>query len=661
MIDYKTLLNDEQLEIVTKGDGPCLVLAGAGSGKTRTLAFRVAYLIEKGVAPENILLVTFTNKAAREMMERVEKLLGVKPQGLWGGTFHHIGNLLLRKHADRLGYKNNFNILDEADSESLVKKAMEDIGVNVRGQSFPKPSIVHGIISFSRNTNQNIAEVAEMNYGFPDFIAKKIEQISVAYDEKKKKANVMDFDDLLVNWLQLLEVDSAFRERYQRQFQYILVDEYQDTNYIQAEIIRNLAGFHRNVLVVGDDSQSIYSFRAADVKNILNFPKLFPGAQIFKIETNYRSTPQILALANEIIRHNEYKYPKNLRTTREDGFMPMVVPCRDNQQQAMLIIERIRELRRGGAELSQIAILFRAAFHSVELQMELNRAGIPYAMRGGMRYFEQAHIKDVLAYLKILANFQDESAWIRILRTYDGIGPTTIEKIWQEILLKPALSELLNNPPRLTAKAAQSWDKVRDIFTRLVALDQSKRGFIAEALDCVISRKYSGYLRDNFENYRDRQDDLDELIDFVYNYESLEKLLADLTLDENFAGKSDHAASRNLLILSTIHQAKGLEWPNVFVIGLRDGAFPHYKSLGNPSELEEERRLFYVAVTRAQNELVLLYPHQTTRKEYFSSQMSSGPSMFIKELDRKKYSTLNRFGIRHSSEKEDGEDVVRYD
>ena len=218
---------------------------------------------------------------------------------------------------------------------------------------------------------------------------------------------------------------------------------------------------------------------------------------------------------------------------------------------------------------------------------------------------------------------------------------------------------MLNNPPRLTAKAAQSLDKVRDIFTRLVALDQSKRGFIAEALYCVISRKYSGYLRDNFENYRDRQDDLDELIDFVYNYESLEKLLADLTLDENFAGKSDHAASRNLLILSTIHQAKGLEWPNVFVIGLRDGAFPHYKSLGNPSELEEERRLFYVAVTRAQNELVLLYPHQTTNREYFSSQMSSGPSMFIKELDRKKYSTLNRFGIRYSKDDEDG--VIRYD
>ncbi|MFH0814684.1 MAG: UvrD-helicase domain-containing protein [Candidatus Falkowbacteria bacterium] len=669
MIDYKALLNDEQYEIVTKGDGPCLVLAGAGSGKTRTLVFRVAYLIEKGVAPENILLVTFTNKAAKEMMERVEKLLGCRPQGLWGGTFHHIANLILRKQSEKLGYKNNFNILDEDDSTSLIKKAMDDLGLNTKGQSFPKPNIIRGIISFSRNTNQDVREVAECNYGLPDFVAKKAEEIASAYETKKKTANVMDFDDLLVNWLKLLEKFPELCERYSRQFQHILVDEYQDTNYIQAEIIKRLAGVHKNILVVGDDSQSIYSFRAADVKNILNFPKLFIRAQIFKIETNYRSTPQILDLANEIIKHNHYKYPKNLQAKRGDGFMPMVVPCRDNQQQATLIIERIKELRNGGATLGQMAVLFRAAFHSVELQMELNRAQIPYVVRGGTRYFEQAHIKDVLAYLKILANFQDESAWIRVLKTFDGIGPGTIAKIWQDIKNQQSLADIFTVETRLPAKAAASWEKLRNIFERLLSLNQTKSGFIAEALDCVIAKHYSEFLRNNFENYRDRQEDLDELIDFVYNYESLDKLLADLMLDENFAGESSKKEARDappwrgeVLVLSTIHQAKGLEWSCVFVIGLRDGQFPHYKSLENAVELEEERRLFYVAATRAQNELVLLYParaHPAGGGASFWANQSTGPSMFIKELDRKKYVTLHKFGFRWDKDETDEE--VRYE
>ncbi|MEK7512429.1 MAG: ATP-dependent helicase [Patescibacteria group bacterium] len=313
MIDYRKQLNDEQYRVVTEADGPCLVLAGAGSGKTRTLVFRVAYLIEMGIKPENILLMTFTNKAAREMLERVEKYLGFKPKDLWGGTFHHIGNLTLRKYADKLGYNRNFNILDQADSISLVKSAMAELGLNAKGQNFPKVSAVQAMISYTRNTNGDLRETVEDYYSYPDFIAQKMEEIAFIYEKKKKAANVMDFDDILLNWLRLLEQFPDVRERLAKQFQYILVDEYQDTNYIQAEIIRHLSSFHNNVLVVGDDSQSIYSFRAADVKNILNFPKLFSNTKIFKIETNYRSTPQILTLANNIIENNLDQFRKELK------------------------------------------------------------------------------------------------------------------------------------------------------------------------------------------------------------------------------------------------------------------------------------------------------------------------------------------------------------
>jgi len=397
MIDYLKELNKEQHRVVTEADGPCLVLAGAGSGKTRTLVYRVAYLVQKGIKPENILLVTFTNRAADEMMTRVKQLLGFKPDNLWGGTFHRIGNLILRKYANKLGYERNFNILDQEDSRTMVKHSMEDLGLNASGQNFPKASVVQGIISFSRNTNQDVAEVAQINYSYPEFIAVKIMEIAFLYDKKKKSANVMDFDDLLVNWLQLLEQFPEVKDRYAKQFEYILVDEYQDTNYIQAEIIKNLASFHNNVLVVGDDSQSIYSFRAADVKNILNFPKLFSKTKVYKIETNYRSTPQILDLANHIIKHNVDQFQKKLKADREDSILPTLIAARDDHHQAVSIVNRIMQLYRDGQNYQNMAVLYRATYQSAEIQLELSKQNIAYVVRGGMRYFEQAHVKDVIS------------------------------------------------------------------------------------------------------------------------------------------------------------------------------------------------------------------------------------------------------------------------
>lgn len=652
MIDYKKLLNTEQYDVVMTSDGPCLVLAGAGSGKTRTLVFRVAYLIEKGIRPENILLVTFTNKAAKEMLERVEKLLGFKPDDLFGGTFHRVGNLILRKHANKLGYERNFNILDRDDSASLIKHAMADLNLNLEGQNFPKAGIVYSIISFARNSNTEIKEISEINYGYPDFIADQIVEIAKIYEEKKKASNALDFDDLLVNWLRLLERFPEILEKYSKQFQYILVDEYQDTNFIQAEIIKLLSGYHHNVLAVGDDSQSIYSFRAAQVKNILNFPKYFPNAKIYKIETNYRSTPQILSLANNIIKHNVDQFEKKLVAVREDSCLPALIPCRDDNHQSHLIVKRIMELYRDGEGYESLAVLYRATYESAQIELELSKRNIPYVVRGGLRYFEQSHVKDILAYLKVLSNFQDEVAWKRVLALYDGIGEKTADAFWKRIKKYGDLVGLIDSKIELKGKSAGSWNKIVRTFGQLVLLKKEQKGFIADAVERILKSGYEDHLKYAYENYRDRLDDITQLMNFVALYADLDKLLADVMLSENFAG--DHAGDRKAVVLSTIHQAKGLEWPRVFIVGLRDGRFPHYKSMENPKELEEERRLFYVAVTRAKDELNMLYPIRSFSYQF--GENFAEPSMFIRELDDTKYTVEKRqYGY------EEDEEAIEYD
>ena len=650
MIDYRNQLNDEQYRVVTDADGPCLVLAGAGSGKTRTLIFRVAYLIEMGIKPENILLVTFTNKAAREMLDRVEKYLGFKPKDLWGGTFHHVGNLILRKYADKLGYNRNFNILDQADSVSLVKKAMEELGLNAKGQNFPKVSAVQAMISYTRNTNGDLRETVENYYSYPDFIAQKVEEIAFIYEKTKKSSNVLDFDDILLNWLRLLEQFPEVRERLAKQFQYILVDEYQDTNYIQAEIIRLLASFHNNVLVVGDDSQSIYSFRAADVKNILNFPKLFNNTKIYKIEINYRSTPQILDLANNIIGGNLEQFQKKLKAERAGGVLPILIPARDGHQQASLVAAKIMRRYRDGLNYSDMAVLYRSTYQSADIQLELSKQNIPYVVRGGQRYFEQAHIKDVVAYLRIMANFKDELAWKRVLSMYDGIGQKRADELWKKIQEFDDLAATLQDNFIIKGKAGESWNIIRSIFSELMAFREKRKAFMSEAVEYILARGYESYLKNNYENYRDRLDDLQQLISFVANYVDLDQLLADVTLSESFAGEHEH--DKKVVVLSTIHQAKGLEWPVIFVVGLCDGHFPHHKCLEKPKELEEERRLFYVAVTRAQNELFLLYPIRSF--SYKFGEVFSKPSMFIRELDKTRYSIEghNKFDYNSDNDEE---------
>ncbi|MBI5729259.1 MAG: UvrD-helicase domain-containing protein [Candidatus Magasanikbacteria bacterium] len=648
MINFSAELNPEQLAVVQNGDGPCLVLAGAGSGKTRTITYRVAYLLERGIKPENILLVTFTNKAAEEMKVRMQKLTGASHPLPWSGTFHHIGYRLLRAYAPLLGYGNNFTVLDSDDSQSLLKLCIKEVKVEPQGgKRFPSASAIHSVISYATNAERSIAEVVEERY--PQWLP-FIEQIGVIandYRLRKKEANAMDFDDLLVNLLILLRQPKV-QEKYATQFQYILVDEYQDTNKIQASIIRQLAAVHHNVLVVGDDAQSIYSFRAADIQNILQFEKQYPGAKIFKLETNYRSSREILDLANGVIANNRDQYQKNLKT-RETGARPQLFPEMDQQAEGNFIASKIEELLKAGMPPKEIATLFRAAHHSQMLEVELVRRGIPYDYRGGVRFFERAHIKDILAYLRIMNNLADTAAWLRVLLHEEGIGPAAAQKVTQAIsrLCHPERSEgSLEQSVRdssavpqndsvaqighdiLGPKAQIGWNNFLAIWEKLLAaVVRSPTALI----DALTQSAYRDYLDSEFIDSRERLADIKQLALFAERYDDLEQFLADTTLQESFSliNKEEDAEPKEKIVLSTIHQAKGLEWSAVFVMNLASGSFPSDRALKEDNGLEEERRLFYVAITRAKRQLFLTYPMAGGAYGDFLS----GPSMFLNEID----------------------------
>jgi len=609
-IDYKSELNDEQYQVVVGADGPSLVLAGAGSGKTRTLTYRVAYLLDKGIKPNRILLVTFTNKAAKEMMSRIETICKSKISGLWGGTFHGVANRLLRIYGKHIGIEPNFKILDEEDAKDLVKSAYQQAGTPA-DKYFPKSDLIRKMISLATNLSEPIGEIlskrfSQLNREYLPII----EEIAKIYQQKKRAAQALDYDDLLSQWLRLLVEVPEVKAKLAAQFQYILVDEYQDTNSLQGKIITHLADQHQNILVVGDDAQSIYSFRGADVNNIFEFPKVFSDCQTFRLETNYRSTPEILALANESINNNEHKFVKKLKTNKESGNKPVLVSAADSAEQAEFIAQKILDLRRDeGLELEQMAVLFRAHYQSLELELELNKKGIPYVMRGGLRFFEQAHIKDVMAYLKILTNFRDELSWQRLLRLQDGIGPAGAQKIWDQVQVQESLTAVLASDwsGQFSQRQTLGWNRVKELLKKLSSFDAAD---LAQQISFIIEGDYSQYLKTEFENAADRLEDLKQLAVFAEKYENREDLLADVALSEGFKGERGQSAEKSAeaLTLSTIHQAKGLEWRVVFVIGLVDGQFPNAKALEDNNNLEEERRLFYVAVTRAEQQLFLTYP-----------------------------------------------------
>lgn len=637
IIDYKSELNDQQYEVVVNADGPSLVLAGAGSGKTRTLVYRVAYLIEKGVNPENILLVTFTNKAAREMLERVENLLGYPPRGLWGGTFHHIANIILHKYANTLGIGNNFTIIDEEDARSLLKNITKEYGINKI--YFPKPRVLKSIISYCINSQTFLKDYLENKYSrFGPEIVNAIEKINIIYKKRKLATNNLDFDDLLLYWLKLLENNKNVLKQLGAQFRYILVDEYQDTNRIQAKIMNLLASVHKNILVVGDDAQSIYSFRAAEVSNILDFPTQYKNAKIFQLSKNYRSRPEILDLATYSINKNKNQFRKNLSAHLDSaGKKPIYISLRDSQEQAMFIAQRVLELRDENIDLSHIAVLFRSAYQSLELELELNRRGIPYVMRGGLRFFEQAHIKDVVSFLKIYANPSDRLSWQRVLLMQEGVGPKGVIQIIQNLKDYKNIDELLRGDAIdciLTHRVSnrKSLKGLEYVLSSLQNMHKKQDQGLAAMIIALLKNGYSRYVEKMYENPQDRIEDIQQMAQFA-GQKKIDEFLAEVVLSEGFRGELQRISQEGneKLILSTIHQAKGLEWNTVFVIGLVHGQFPHHKVIENPKAIEEERRLFYVASTRAKENLYL-----TNFIFQYSAQIGSHiqhPSQFIEELD----------------------------
>ncbi len=643
---FRAELNEEQFRVATATPGAALVVAGAGSGKTRAITYRVAYLIEQGVSPARIMLATFTNRAAREMLRRVEMLTsGGEVRRVWGGTFHRIANLILRRHAASIGYESNYTILDSEDAKDFVSTCVDEAGVDTKARRFPKAEVLQDIISYANNTDRPIEDVIARRYPHFEPLAQSIKRVDTIYMERKRERNVMDYDDLLMNWKRLLMEKPDIAALYADQFQHILVDEYQDTNKLQAEIIDLLAVKHRNVMVVGDDAQSIFAWRGAEFTNIYEFPQRYPKARTFKLEMNYRSTPEILGLANTAIAANRKQFPKILHAARPSkGLPPALVPCRDADQQAAFVAARILELRDEGVPLEEIAALYRSHYHSLELQLELTRRGIPYRIRSGVRFFEQAHIKDVISYLRIITNPRDELAWKRILRLIPQVGPATANRIWEQLAYAPDPLAIIRRADFVVApRRGSGWSEFISLLESLVK--DETRGQPAKQIELILARGYESYLASTYENAEARLEDLRQLAHYSARYNSTEDFLAELALlsterysapqaltgeDVVMGGDEDE-----ILTLTSVHQAKGLEWRAVFIIWAADGKFPSPRSLREAEGEEEERRLWYVALTRAADQLYITYPLMVT--DYSRQTVVQKPSRFVTEVPPELY------------------------
>jgi DNA helicase-2/ATP-dependent DNA helicase PcrA len=603
-IDLRQALNPAQYEAATTVDGPLLVVAGAGSGKTRTLVYRMVHLVSLGIAPDRILLLTFTRKAAQEMLWRAGKLLDASCHRVTGGTFHGIANMLLRRYGHHLGYDANFTILDRADAEGIVNILKSSLSLGGAGKRFPSKHVIVNIISKAVNKAVPIEELMADEYGHLLEFLSEIQLLREHYEQFKFEHGLMDYDDLLVNWQRLLAGNATVRQEIGQRFTHIMVDEYQDTNPIQADIVRLLASYHDNVMAVGDDSQSIYSFRGADFRNIINFPRLFPATRIIKLEENYRSTQPILTLANAIIDQATEKYTKALYTRIEDGRKPQLYSARDETAEAAYVVRKIQALRDEGLALHDMAVLFRSGFHSFKLEIELASHHIPYEKRGGLKLTESAHVKDMISYFRVLVNPYDNLSWNRILLLLDKIGPKTAHKILAVVKAADDPIEALATYP-----AVGKWQAG---FIELVAFVRdlrTKNETPADQFEQVFAYYRPIFERIYYDDYPKRSRDLEQLRTIIAGYDNLVAFVADTALEPPELEAETKTADR--LVLSTVHSAKGLEWHTVFVINLADGKFPHAYTMPGEQQ-EEERRLFYVAVTRAKKRLFLTYPCEIT-------------------------------------------------
>ena len=639
-IDFRAELNDEQFAAVTAEPGPLLVLAGAGSGKTRTLTYRVAYLLSQGVRPSEILLLTFTNKAAKEMLHRVQDLTGVEPGRFWGGTFHSIGHRALRLHGETIGLPRTFTILDAEESEGVLRDAVEATDKTFfKDKTHPRPGPLHAVLSMARNTQFSIEETIKRFFPQHDAIIERAPLFAKKYAEAKRTANVLDYDDLLEFWLELLRKSPETAEYFAHRFRHVLVDEYQDTNTLQSQIV-DLIGSHHRVMAVGDDAQCIYSWRGANFENILTFPDRHPGTAIHRIETNYRSTPQILAFANGVLeaqpkgRH----FDKVLKAHRANSEKPFLVEAMDGREQAQFIVKRIRGLLDEGCALADIGILYRAHFQALDIQLELSRLQIPYQITSGVRFFEQAHIRDLVALLRFVYNPSDTAAWNRIAVLLPKVGDKNAAKLHAAALdharlLQKDFLDVLGTDDvasKVPKDAKEEWPK---FVASLVQVGEMMRTMKPHnAVDVAIEGWYGDYLKGAFANYVSRLDDLKSLIGFASRFEDMQEMLAQIMLLNSETSNRSADPDADALRLTTVHQAKGLEYAAVFLIGLADGMFPLRRTI-ETGDVEEERRLFYVAVTRARDELYLCYP--MLHEERDRARILMKPSRFLDELPTK--------------------------
>lgn len=630
-INYKSELNPAQLEAVTSIKGPVLVIAGAGSGKTRVIVHRVAFMLENDIPPTAILILTFTRKAASEMIGRVEEILHEQNvQKIFGGTFHSFSNYVLRKYGNLLNIPVNFTIIDTEDSADTIDLIRSELKMVNKEKAFPKKHRIQSIISSARNRNLTIRQVIEDEFsGLVDYIP-QIELIGKGYEKYKAVSRLLDYDDLMEVLRDALMQNPVFRKKLQDRYQYIMVDEYQDTNIVQKEIVELLSEAHHNILVVGDDAQSIYSFRGANYENILRFPQKYPDARVIKIEENYRSNQKILDFTNEIIRNSRIGYKKHLHSKIFAGGLPLVRKFYDQNGEAEYIVTKILEYREKGIALNRIAVLVRAFWHARFIEVELNRRGIPYIAVGGIAFNERKHVKDIIAYLRILHNPFDAVSWHRILKYIPGVGLVTARKIIEKILAEKQLN--------IDAfEKAKFIDGLRTLVNMLNKTSDSEMP-VTTRIE-LIKTYYTPILQMTEHDYLVRLLDIDVLIELAGRYDSLEKFLTDFALDppsKKFGNKTtpliDESEDKPVTI-STIHSAKGLEWYSVFIPHALDGLIPSVRAIKNIEELEEERRLFYVACSRAREDLIITMPSYVATYNGFLSY----PSRFLVEMDKQKF------------------------
>ena len=625
-IPYADLLNKQQLEAVFFDKGSALVVAGAGTGKTRTLVHRVARLVENGVDPSNILLLTFTRRAAKQMVNRASSILDDRCQQVKGGTFHFYCSQLLHRYADRIGFPNNFTIIDTADALEVIQFVRTKLNLHKKNKRFPNKNTLLNMISTSINKHLDLRVVMMDQY--PQFAEQidKIENVALAYADYKEKNFVMDFDDLLIKTKKMLEQHEDIRIKVSSTHKFVMVDEYQDTNQLQADLTRLFSSVHKNIMVVGDDAQSIYSFRGADHQNIMEFPKMFDDTKLIKLEENYRSTPEILNAANNLLKQAVFKFDKELYSKKEEGELPALVRAASEHDQSRFITQVILQLREQNVEFNETAVLFRNGRDSYDLEVELNRKNIPFVKYGGQKFTEAAHIKDILAHVRVLVNPMDTIAWNRVLMLLDGIGPKTAQDLFEWI-------RLAKNPYDLGMSdvVSKSYIKQMESLSKLMQSLKNDDLTVSEIVGDLVEY-YRVFCEKRYDDYPKRLKDLEAFVNISSGFNSLSKMLEDLALDPITASAVDTEEKfkeESPLILSTIHSSKGLEWRHVFVIQCLDGIIPSSYSVENEEQLDEELRLLYVATTRAKEMLYYSYPllAQSAYGDYFTN-----PCRFLKDL-----------------------------